>query len=281
MKPFRRVFGPNAYWHWQNLDEDRQGRAKGRGWKHGRAWFNFRVDREEGKDSNSIGVGLEWVFRLRAKEPLRARLALGGGDSADELKGHVGLFGTTVYASLESPLARRLTDVLCGGRRYYHDRERELSFRIDGDTLWWRVWANPNEWRRGRPRWRDGNFDVSDFLLGRTKYEKQVIEARDVVIPMPEGAYPAKAELELCTWTRRRFGWPAKRVVRAQIEVEGGIPHPGKGENAWDCGDDATYAITTPADTIEEGISKFVHSVLRDRTRYGGANWSPEKREAA
>lgn len=264
------------YWHWQNLDKDRQGRTKGRGWKHGRASFTFRADPEQGKDRNSIGVGVEWVLRFRPKQPIHARIALGGGDNADELEGHVGLLGSTIYGSLDSPLARNLSDTLCqSGERYDTDRERELSFRVDGDTLWWRVWTNPDMWTRDRPRWRDGYFDAADFLLGRTRYEKKVLESRDVLIPMPEKAYPAKAELELCTWTRRRFDWPVKRIVRAHIKVESGVPHPGKGENAWDCGEDATYALTTPAETIEDGIAKFVHIVLRDRRRYGGANWMP------
>lgn len=93
---------------------------------------------------------------------------------------------------------------------------------------------------------------------------------------MPEHPYPATVRLFESTWKRPR--WPfARRMVRAEIEVEGGIPHPGKGENSWDCDDDATYSLTCQARTAEDAVAKLVGSVLRDRRNYGGRSWRPRE----
>lgn len=269
-----RINGDRAYWHWQNLDEDRQGRVKGKGWRNGRAWLNLRVD-EDGKSNDTIEASIQWVVRHRNSTSLS--LSLGGGDGATNLDMHISLLGTGVYLGLDSPLTEKLTRKLCPAG---YDRERELSIRFHDKAAWWYLWMNPHEWRSRDPKWRRGCFHVDDWALGQNKYQNEVLEERQVLVPMPEGAYPATAKLELATWTRQRFGWPATRLTRIHLEVPDGIPHPGKGENAWDCGEDATYGITAPANSIEEGISKLVESVLTRRTRYGGKAWMPSEAAA-
>lgn len=153
-------------------------------------------------------------------------------------------------------------------RSYGEDREVEISFH--NGALWWSFWTDPMSWSSKTPRWRHGNFDFADFFLGRSKCEHRTIEARDVLVPMPEKAYPAKAELQEWTWKRPR--WFAKTIKRVQIDIPGGVPIPGKGENSWDCGDDAIFGTTTAARSIAEGVGQLVGSALRDRVRRGG--WS-------
>jgi hypothetical protein len=63
---------------------------------------------------------------------------------------------------------------------------------------------------------------------------------------------------------------------RANLDIERGVPTPGKGENSWDCGQDATYGLTCPASTVEEALASLRASVMRDRERYGGKDWKPE-----
>jgi hypothetical protein len=50
-----------------------------------------------------------------------------------------------------------------------------------------------------------------------------------------------------------------------EIEVKGGVPVPGDGENSWDIDDDAVEIMTVAADTIEEAIAKFKESIGKDR----------------
>jgi hypothetical protein len=55
------------------------------------------------------------------------------------------------------------------------------------------------------------------------------------------------------------------------------IPHPGKGENSYDCEDDATYSLTTEARNEAEAIGAMVATVMRSRQKYGGLNWQPKQ----
>ena len=84
---------------------------------------------------------------------------------------------------------------------------------------------------------------------------------------MPEGAYKATVEMFWGIWKRPR--WVAKKILRANVEIPSGIPKNGKGENSWDCGEDATFGITMPAKNVENAIGKTVESCLRDRKKYG------------
>jgi len=153
-------------------------------------------------------------------------------------------------------------------------RDREVSLRIFSGAIWWSVWRDWRDgWSRDVPRWRDGNFNFVDFLLGDAKYSTRDIEAREIVVPMPEKSYAATAKLFESTWKRPR--WPARKLLRVQIDVPEGIPMEGKGENSWDCGTDATFGITCPANSIAKGVGELVGSALHDRVRYGGwADWT-------
>ena len=58
------------------------------------------------------------------------------------------------------------------------------------------------------------------------------------------------------------------------------IPVPGKGENSWDCGEDATFSLSCPSTTISEAIGEMVKSCMRTRERYAGLDFKPEKPRA-
>lgn len=147
---------------------------------------------------------------------------------------------------------------------------REVKVSIHGGTIWWSIWSDPWGDDRKLSRLRHGNFAFVDFLLGRPVYSEKVLEKREVVVPMPEKSYSATAELLEATWTRPR--WFARTIKRCKIDVPEGIPHAGKGENSWDCGDDATFGLTTAARSITDGVGILVGHCLSDRVRYGG--WS-------
>lgn len=163
-------------------------------------------------------------------------------------------------------------------RDYGKDRHIDVSAHNGG--VWWHLWVDPHSWSSKTPKWRDGNFNFVDFVLGRRDCTHTLIEERDVLIPMPEKAYPATAKLENWVWRRPR--WFAKRLKRVTIDVPGGIPKAGKGENSWDCGDDATFGLTTgECNSIPDGVGHLVTIMLKDRVKYGGwSDWS-WKRESA
>ncbi len=158
---------------------------------------------------------------------------------------------------------------------------RSLQLTFHDRAVWWNVWRNDDSWSSDVPYWRSGSFHPVDALFGRDVCTRITKEQRDVLVPMPEKAYPATAELVEFSW--KRPGWPwARKMLRVSIEVPGGIPHSGKGENSWDCGDDATFGMTTgECRSIPEGVGQLVGSCLRDRVRYGGWDEWSWNREAA
>ena len=155
----------------------------------------------------------------------------------------------------------------------YVSGEREISLRFFDNAAWWLIWRNDDQWKRND--WRHNSFHWLDFLFGRNKYSESERISGDYFLRMPEGAYPVKIELYTATWKRPRWPW-LQQACRANIETEHGVPIPGKGENDWDCGDDALFGGTYLAETTEEALQKMQDSVIRDRLRYGGPEWIPD-----
>ena len=193
------------------------------------------------------------------------------------------LWPFSLYVGIESKAATGIAQKLVGER---WDSERTIQFTAsygDGElgTVRWVLWMPDSHSSSRDPRWRRGWFDLRTFLFGKQLYRNETLSTHEVVIPMPERAYPATIKLERATWTRARFPFMKQTIRRADVDIPGGIPHEGKGENAWDCGEDATFAITMPADSLQEAIGKTVSSVMRDRLKYGGSVWHRESERAA
>ncbi len=145
---------------------------------------------------------------------------------------------------------------------------RHIGLSISAWSFRWNLWTDDDIWDSRTPRWRQGSFAIDNFLFGKASYERKVIEERDIKIPMPEGCYDAHIKLCEDKWTRRRG--LTKIVKRIDADIPKGIPCAGKGENSWDCGDDATFGMCCVARSIAEGVGHIVGGVLHDRVRYGG-----------
>lgn len=174
--------------------------------------------------------------------------------------------------------SKHLSIRLPGFQLYVHSRDhdgwesRQFEVAVHDGCVWIEhPWIRSGgEWRRDDPWWKKQIvLHVSDWLLGRVRHESREIEHREVFVPMPEGCYRAKARREVSTW-RRRWYVPAKTRDSWWVEIPGGIPFAGKGENSWDCGDDGLWGTGgTDGMTLEETIGCVVGSVLRSRKRYG------------
>lgn len=146
-------------------------------------------------------------------------------------------------------------------------KQRELSLSIHHWGLWLNLFTTDEDWIRDRP-WHRNTIHISliRWLIGKPVYTCTVVPHDDVLIPMPEGCYKAKAKLEKRVW-RYWFGY----IIRREgwwFDIEGGIPFQGKGENSWDCGPDALCGCGGTG-TIEEVIGKTVAKALENRLRYG------------
>lgn len=147
-----------------------------------------------------------------------------------------------------------------------HDRAMELS--LHSWAIWWNLWTSSMEWNSKTPKWRNGSWHFLDTILGKTKYTRNVIDERDVEIPMPEGCYNAHVKLCEDVWKRPR--WFSSTVKRIDADIPGGIPHEGKGTCSHNCGVDGCFGMCAPANTIAEGVGEIVGSVLSSRVKYGG-----------
>lgn len=155
-----------------------------------------------------------------------------------------------------------------GMSSYYRGlRERGEHVRYNRLTTW------PGIRLKLDPQLRDRIFGRHTRLV-----EEVVQENVPCVVPMPEGNYAATAKVTREVRGRKRWKPGHKMSCSTWVEVEGGIPFPGKGENSWDCEDDAVYAGGENGASIGAACGKLAASVMRHREQYGfGLSWVPDK----
>jgi len=246
------------YFHWQNLNDKPAGRT-GSPLRHGRAWLRL------------FGGSLNWEWLLGRFNNLGWYVAARQGDGIG-FGLHFAVPFVSLYFSIESfrPVVAVVKWLLRNAR--YEDRE--ISWRVNDWAIWWSVWRDSSSWSSTVPYWRNGSFHIDDFVLGKAKYSSRVLSEQAVKIAMPEGSYDATVKIEERSWKRPR--WFVKRIVGADVKIPAGIPFPGKGNNSWDCGQDAVYGQSSQASTVEGAVAAVVESVLRSRRRYGGSvDWAP------
>lgn len=169
--------------------------------------------------------------------------------------------------------------------------ERELSISIHGGCLWWDFWVSEN-WSSytKNKTWRKGNIDFRRLIMGKHKCEWKEIERRQFMLPFLEGNYNVEVikSYRFDIWQR----WPMKKTISYEVIAgyyENGefiakpVPVEGKGENSWDCDEDATYSCYFPGPpyrkenkTCFDAALYFWHSMMKSRERYGSAQWIPQ-----
>lgn len=236
------------YWHWQNLN-DRKGRT-GSGWRHGRAWWQFA----------RRTLRVEWSHFRHPR--LAVELSEAGGDG-DELGLHVALLFGAWWVSISHCRT--------------HDADTAFGVRT-GFTLWgdWLrfFWRHNSD--TGEKIGREWGVHLLDVLLGQHVYREGAAYVHRITVQMPEGSYTGTCTLRPDSWKRAR--WFRKTIWRAHVEMDEGqqIPVPGKGENAWDCDEDAIFGSTFPCRTADHAAERMRASALETRTRHGGGlAWRP------
>lgn len=262
-----KLFGPedaqgnrNVWFHSQNLNEDRNGDVKG--WPiEGRWWLSSKnrtlhyfswhlwshfcgasihTDKEDGGLAFHVAfppIALWWTLPIQAQK----------------------LF--------ENPFWARWNEATGG----YKGSNRYTPFNLFNINIhdWsvhWDLLKFDWGWSKDMPKWMDGSFNIPDFFLGRTKFASELIAKHEVMIPMPEGSYPATVSFKRCVWKRPR--WFSKVREDATIDIPSGIPHEGKGENSWDCGEDRLYGCGSSSTRLSDAIGDAVKAALRGREKY-------------
>ena len=151
--------------------------------------------------------------------------------------------------------------------------DRSIGCYFSDWTFRWSIWVGTMaSWSRDATWcrwWRQGHIDFTDLVLGKTTYRREVVKSGlSLHIPMPEGVYPATAQIEHATWKRPR--WFAKQRTYVQVDVpNGGLPFSGKGDNSWDCGDDGLCGYSVEGTSLEKAIAHGIEVALTNRRRYG------------
>lgn len=205
-------------------------------WRHGRAWLGrFRA---------------EWCVFYH---PHLALIFRKGGhvDDGSGIQLHVGLLLFSLYLTFNTKRSLK---------------HRELGASWHDGSLWLNLWTADDDWVKARPWHRNTVcLHVVRWIVGREQHGSTKGEPFERLIPMPEGCYLAIFTPTTRTW-KNRFRTLTK--VGYDIQIPDGIPFEGKGENSWDCGEDALYG-TGCGESVEEGIARVVQTVLEHRRRYG------------
>lgn len=226
----------------QNLNEEK-GKPTGSKFWHGRAWLKF----------NEGAFGFHWEWLLGRRNTFcHVSITVGGEDWLKISIALPYLFAIWFHIDLQ----HRFTE------------ERETGFNLYQGLFSWKIWQDSWNWHAETPKWRQGSFDILDFLLGKQKYTAKTLDEDRVFIKMPEECYHGNCRIYRATWKRPRWPWPLI-LTRANIEMDNSIPIPGKGENAWDQGDDGIYSMTMTASSCDEAAKIFRDSVLETRKKRG------------
>lgn len=218
--------------------------------RKGRAWFRWDRTPSEKINRHERVVALEWLT-LTASNATGVSLTTDSDDY--EWSVHVGV--DRLFHLFVS-----LGGFLPGGptTREPPYEGRELALSIHDGQIWWSLWNDPISWSAKTPRWRHGNFNFVDWLLGKVVYAKETLEVHDdVPVPMPEGQYLAKITLERCTWKRAHTILGIGERTGLYFEVE------------FDPSLDGTSSMSTPARTgdLWEAVAHAVEVALRNRNR--------------
>jgi hypothetical protein len=275
-KPFVRLVNALArinWWlfvkwrlHYTLWSRDRN--KEGRAWSAGGRTLSYWQLNQVNEHVRQLWVlNVEWT--IPSWRSLDFSINVGGIENVVTF--HIGLLLFSVFFQVEEFPQRWI--------RWLPEEERELSFSIHDGIIWIYLFAETDCWRTGD--WRRIVIDPVDLLLGRERCITQSEGERSVDIDFDNRIYKAKAKLEIKTWTRSRLPFLKKRRKDVGLEIAGGIPIPGKGENSYDLDEDAllgTGASTTNFNTpwselIAEAVQNAISSVQRTRRKYGGESW--------
>lgn len=156
------------------------------------------------------------------------------------------------------------------------DWHRDIGVRLGRDYSDLSLGYDSSDSSNNR-RWQSIPLWRSRWVLGRDHaHWTQPEHVGDIDVEVNQWAgdvYTANLSHRTLTQKNR---WRTKVLQVYELDLGSGIPIPGKGENSWDCGDDAICGVGyEPPMTLDQRITTLVADVLATRLRHGGPNWRP------
>lgn len=239
-------------WHWQKLTE-RWFPWSGRAWLHGDRWSShvewslFRF---------AFGIGVELGRR---------------GD--DTILFSFAVPGFSLWWGISAPYGSWLD-------RRMPDPARECEVKVHSWAVWINPWSRQHEWRRDDPWYVRGlTFHIDDFFLGRIRRKTVELKPPErIQIELDGHTYKGTATFERSTWKRSRWFAKSRDSVWISMDPGHGLPHSGKGESGYDCGDDALCGWGHDGHSLAECIGEGIKKVLHYREWYGRpSDYGPRK----
>jgi hypothetical protein len=203
-------------------------------------------------------------------------------DCEGGLRASIGLGPVRLFLGTEHRAARALASRLAPymGKDFYGRSAAKLGaelYAMDGDAIA-RLYLGGNVDSGAGP---SHYYNIKDILLGQPAYTPGEGPAELRTIHLAEGPYVLSLRKSESTWKRPR--WPATArsrsyewAVVSNPEGRTGLPVPGKGENSYDCDEDAVFGGSIPARNADEACGRIVGSVMHDRARRAGPGWTPD-----
>jgi len=202
-------------------------------------------------------------------------------DCEGGLRASIGLGPVRIFLGTEHRAAVALAAWLAPymGKDFYGRSAAKFGaelYAVDGDLIA-RLYLGGNVDSSKGP---EHYYNLKDIALGRMVYTLAEGQAELRTIYLAEGPYVLSLRKSESTWKRPR--WPAATRSRSyewsmvgNPEGRAGLPVPGKGENGYDCEEDAISGGSVPAYSADDAAGKIIGTVMRDRTRRAGPGWTP------
>ena len=238
------------WFHWQNLNE----RGLLGGIVHGRAWLRI------------FAWALHWEWHLWGRTcHLGVDVPSHGG--GEEVLFKAAFPPVSIYFGIAPPFHSWLWKLAPSS-----DRECQISVHD------WAVWINPwslqNEWHKKDPWWVRGlTIHIDDLIWGSQKCTTtEPRQTEPVAIELDGRIYRGTAHYERRVWKRPRWFAKQRDSTWIDMDTKDGLPHAGKGENSWDCGDDALCGWGVEGWDKIKAITHGIETVMKYRRRYGNAS---------
>jgi hypothetical protein len=140
---------------------------------------------------------------------------------------------------------------------------REVGVQFHGGAVWFHPCTTVDNWESRWPWWRRGVcWHYLDTLLGERRCTLTTLGTYTIRDVVPAGrGYEAKEytfHVKVLVRDASRPRWLPDRFMATDTSVvEGGVPLPGKGENSWDCGEDARHSVYTPWTSLISGPDDY------------------------
>lgn len=262
-------------------DNQRKGGGDGPAWRSGRWILRSRASRRE-------------IFRIEWSHPLRLRpeLDLTMSVKPHRVQFHVSILGLGSwwvkfgYKRQEWLYKAMIEERMFGIRVGYIGQIAWIYFAFDDDSDMTGMMSYYQKRKAAgetlffggnRVQLTQGlllkiNLRLRDRLLGKTVYTEEVVRQEAVSIPMDGREYAGVWKLTRATWKRPRWPFMSNERVGSWIDVEHPPAFSGKGENSWDCGDDAIFGCGSQSLTPAGAVGDYIKAVLKSRERYGNAS---------